>query len=145
MKFRFLSGNARPESRSSRSGWILARIPAWVLALAPTIDTGFADVPEAQQAEVEHLMAFVAKSDCQFVRNGKVSGNSKAVNHIKRKYRHFSDEIEDTESFIELSASKSTISGQPYIVACPDQPDQNSGDWLMAELVRFRKESTIAE
>ena len=138
---RFSPGNINPNARSSHSGWILS----WLIALSAVVGSGVADVPEAQQAEVDHLLAFVQNSDCQFIRNGAASGNAAAVNHIRRKYRHFRDQIEDTESFIELTASISTISGQHYIITCPGQPEQNSGDWLMGELVRFRKESPTAE
>lgn len=43
------------------------------------------------------------------------------------------------ESFIELAASKSSVSGEPYLVACPGAAAQQSELWFKEELVRFRR------
>ena len=97
-----------------------------------------ADVPAAQRAEVEHLLAFVKRSDCIFIRNGDKHAAADAHDHIVRKYEHFADEIDSTESFIELAASRSTFSGKAYSVRCGETL-LPSRDWLLQELARFRK------
>ncbi|MBT8133201.1 MAG: DUF5329 domain-containing protein, partial [Gammaproteobacteria bacterium] len=45
-----------------------------------------------------------------------------------------------TEEFIEYSATKSTMSGDYYMVSCPGKETIRTQDWLMAELKRFRTE-----
>jgi len=65
-------------------------------------------------AEISHLLTYLAASDCRYVRNG-------------------------TERFIELSASKSTLSGKSYSIRCPGQSEQSSKAWLNAELQRYRR------
>ena len=98
----------------------------------------FADVPPEQKPEVEHLLNFVEHSSCRMVRNGKFYDGSKAISHIKRKYDYFKDEIETTEQFIELSATKSTMSGKYYMVQCDDGKQLRTKDWLLNELENYR-------
>ena len=97
-----------------------------------------ADVPPAQKAEVNHLLAFVENSHCIVNRNGDKHQAVEAVKHIKRKYDYFRDDINSTEDFINLSASKSTLSGNYYTVLCPGKKTMRTQDWLMAELKSYR-------
>jgi len=97
-----------------------------------------ADVPSAQQAEVEHLVATLEGSDCVMIRNGKAHDGREAADHVRRKYAHFRDEIDSTEDFIAYSATKSLISGRAYQVQCPGEDPQPSADWLLAELEAYR-------
>jgi ATP-dependent DNA helicase Rep len=101
--------------------------------------TGDADVPATQVAEVEHLIAYLAGSDCRMVRNGKSFSGWDAAKHVQRKYDYFRDDITSTEEFIALSASKSLRSGKPYKVKCPGQDPVPSAKWLRDELAAFRK------
>ncbi len=102
-----------------------------------------ADVPRAQRAEVEHLVAFIADSDCAMRRNGKVHDAAEAAAHVRRKYEHFRDEIASTEDFIARAATRSLVSGRPYAVLCPGQPDRPAGDWLLDELAAFRERAAL--
>ncbi len=97
-----------------------------------------ADVPPGQQAEVEHLIAYLENSDCSMLRNGREYSGEEGARHVRRKYEHFRDKIDSTEEFIELSASKSTISGKPYEVHCPGRPPKESATWLLEELEVYR-------
>lgn len=97
-----------------------------------------ADVPPGQKAEVEHLISYLENSDCSMLRNGEEYSAEAGAKHIRRKYDHFRDAINSTEEFIELSASKSTISGKPYEVQCPGEPPVKSAAWLLEELGAYR-------
>ncbi len=101
-------------------------------------NTASADVPPAQKAEVNHLLAFVENSHCIVNRNGDKHQANEAVKHIKRKYDYFRDDINSTEDFINLSASKSTLSGDYYTVLCPGKKTMRTQDWLLTELKRYR-------
>ena len=109
-----------------------------LLAVLVSMTPVSADVPAAQRAEVEHLLAFVRNSECIFIRNGDEHAAADAHDHIVRKYEHFADEIDSTEGFIELAASRSTFSGKAYAVRC-GETRLSSRDWLLQELARFRK------
>jgi hypothetical protein len=101
--------------------------PGWALAMTPT-----------EEAAIDHLNRYIAQSDCLFARNGSIYGASKAAEHIATKYRAVKSRIDTAEQFIEYAASRSSISGQPYIVQCGVGQALSSADWLGRELARYR-------
>ena len=106
------------------------------LLLASSVN---ADVNAEQKLEISHLLNFVKNSSCKIIRNGKAYDGNKAVTHIQKKYDYFNDDIETTEQFVELSASKSTLSGKYYTVICGDAQPLRTKDWLLEELRNYRQ------
>ena len=98
-----------------------------------------ADVPSGQVAEVEHLKKFIASTDCRLERNGDFYTGKKVIEHVLDKYDYYREDINSTEGFIELSASKSVISGKPYVTYCDSSEPVNSRVWLLRELQRYRE------
>ena len=90
------------------------------------------------QQEINHLLAFVANTTCQYERNGSVYDGVRAEQHINRKYEYFKDKINSAEDFIKYSATKSTMSGKHYKIHCDNIATQNSSDWLLNELKKYR-------
>ena len=90
------------------------------------------------QQEIDHLLQFVEHTDCKYERNGKSHAGPEAVEHIKNKYRYFKNDIDSAETFVELSATKSTMSGKYYLVHCPGRPTVKSQTWLLEELNNYR-------
>ena len=107
------------------------------LALLRTV-AAEADVPAAQAVEVQHLLGYLAESECRMVRNGKSHSGAEGARHVQRKYDHYREEIGSTEQFIELAATKSLRTGLPYEVHCPGDPPVPSAEWLQDQLDRFR-------
>lgn len=103
--------------------------------IAPTICA--ADM----QKEIDYLLGFVENTDCQYERNGKLHSGKEAAEHMKNKFNYFKDDIDSAETFIELSATKSTMSGKYYLVHCPNHPTIRSQEWLLRELNSYRKET----
>jgi len=97
-----------------------------------------ADVPEAQRPEVQHLLETIKTSACIMERNDEKGTGAMAHDHILRKYDYYRDEIQSTEDFIELAATKSVLSGKYYYVHCEGQPAMRLKDWLLFELQRYR-------
>jgi hypothetical protein len=97
-----------------------------------------ADVPKEQVAEVNHLLAFINNSGCIIKRNGTKHPAFKGVEHIRNKYNYFRDEINNTEDFIKYSATKSTLTGNYYLVSCSGRKFIKTRDWLLTELNNFR-------
>jgi hypothetical protein len=101
-------------------------------------NTANADVPAGQVKEVNHLLIYVKNSGCVINRNGTDHPAEKGIEHIEMKYDYFRDDIKNTEEFIEYSATKSTMSGDYYMVTCPGNQAIKTQEWLLAELQRFR-------
>ena len=64
-----------------------------------------------------------------------------AVKHIERKYKWLKDRglIDTAEQFIDRAASKSSMSGKPYLVKCGTANPVESSIWFKQELETFRK------
>jgi len=100
-------------------------------------------VPERTQAEIDHLFDYIGKSNCKFNRNGSWHDMVMARSHVNTKFEWLKErgKIDSAESFIENAASKSSFSGQDYLVQCPGSDAVPSASWLKAELARFRHKS----
>ena len=92
------------------------------------------------EAEIDHLLDFIAGSPCAFIRNGVAYDGAQAVEHIKDKYEHYREDIRSAEDFIALTASKSAMTGKPYLVQC-DTTEMPAAEWLKRELSAFRQRS----
>ncbi|RTR34123.1 DUF5329 family protein [Shewanella atlantica] len=90
------------------------------------------------QDEIDHLMSFVAATDCKYERNGTMHNGAEAAEHINKKYEYFFDDIKSTEDFIKYSATKSKMTGKFYKVHCGKKPSIKSRDWLLTELEAYR-------
>ena len=96
---------------------------------------------ESLDESIKYLLDYIAKSDATFIRNGQAHTPQEAVNHIKAKYEHFKNEIKTPEDFIRLSASKSLLTGQPYLVQTSDGKQRRLDEWLAGALKEHQKES----
>jgi len=59
-------------------------------------------------------------ADATFIRNGQAHTPQEAVAHVRAKYEHFKGQIKTPEDFIRLAATKSLLTGQPYLVRTRD-------------------------
>jgi len=97
---------------------------------------------ENSAAAIKYLLVFVENSECTYIRNDKAHTAKAAVNHMKRKYAHFKKEIKTPEDFIRLSASKSLISGKPYMVKTKAGRMMKSKTWLLEALEAYRQQQS---
>jgi hypothetical protein len=87
--------------------------------------------------ETTSLLLFIEQSECTFTRNGKHYDALEAREHIEKKYAYFKERITSAEDFILYSATKSSITGEPYMVIC-NGGNMAVSDWLNAELAEMR-------
>lgn len=87
---------------------------------------------------IEHLLMFVERSGCTFIRNGAEHTPEDAARHMKKKYDYFREKIHSPEDFIALTATKSTMTGKPYLVRCGSSDTILAADWLKQELEVYR-------
>ena len=90
--------------------------------------------------EIAYLLDYIRTSPCTFIRNGVAYDGAQAVGHIKDKYEYYREDIHSAEDFIALAASKSAMSGKPYLVRC-DAAEVPATEWLTQELSAFRQRS----
>ncbi len=95
---------------------------------------------EADTEEIKHLLSYLAISDCTFNRNGTWYSALQATDHLRGKYDYLLKKalVSTAESFIDRAASRSSVSGNPYLVRCGNAEPVESAAWLLAELARFR-------
>ncbi|AZC63943.1 YfeK family protein [Pseudomonas chlororaphis] len=116
--------------------WLMA---AGIGVLAVASSAQAQTTPQAAQ-EIKGLLDFVEHSQCQFVRNGTEYPAPQARQHLEKKlnYLEGKDMVSSAEDFIDLAATKSSMSGKAYEVRCP-AGSQPASSWLKAELQRQRQ------
>ena len=100
--------------------------------------------PNQARGEITHLFDALEKSGCRFGRNGSWYDGAKARSHLASKYDYLSARatVDSAEAFIELAASRSSMSGQAYEVDCPGAGVRPSAQWLKEELGRYRRQAS---
>ena len=91
------------------------------------------------KAEIDELITFVQTSDVLFIRNGSEYSAAQGANHLRQKLAKAGNRVKTTDDFITGIASKSYLSGKPYLVKFADGHTQPTGDWLKAHLAETRK------
>ena len=123
---------------------LLMRIILISIAILLSPTSYAADSKGEMKKEIMHLFDYLKNSDCEFNRNGKWYNAKEAEKHLKNKYKNLFKKglINSTEQFIELSASKSSMSGKPYMVKCDESKPMKSSVWFKKELASFRKKTS---
>lgn len=110
------------------------------MMLAVVSCTAWAAPTESAAAEIDHLFAYLGSSGCTFNRNGTWYSAAQAVEHLHGKYDYLLRKglVTTAESFVDQAASRSSMSGKPYLVRCGSAKPIESGPWFHAELTRYR-------
>ncbi len=115
------------------------RTPLFLAALLAAPLAHAAPGPQAQR-EIAQLIGSLDGSQCRFQRNGSWHDAAEARAHLQRKYDYLlkKDMVDSAEQFIERAASQSSMSGKPYRIQCPGQPEQTAAAWFGARLQALR-------
>ncbi|MEZ5488992.1 MAG: DUF5329 family protein [Gammaproteobacteria bacterium] len=95
---------------------------------------------EAMDDEIDFLINSVGRDGCNLVRNGRKYSGREAREHLRSKRELNAKLFNSTEGFIEIIASKSATSGNPYLIDCRGQPRQTSNAWFWSLLENYREE-----
>ena len=109
-------------------------------ALGVTATASATDAP----VEIAQLLDIVASSDCTFFRNDTARSAAEAREHMERKYDYVQKRVRTTEDFIELAASRSSMTGRAYYVECPNRERETAWEWLTGLLKALRGASVEA-
>lgn len=137
---RLISGPAVSVEKSTMR---FVRLPLLRAALIPALTAALTAVPAhadpnaAAQAEIDHLLAFVAASPCTFIRNGEPYPAPEARDHLAGKFKVAKGRITTADEFIRYLATESSMSRDPYKVKC-GATEMPAGVWLADELKRYR-------
>jgi hypothetical protein len=110
------------------------------LLLAPGLLRG--EQIDTVDKTVLHLISQVSESGLTFIRNTARYSSVEAAEHMNKKYRHFRADIKTAEDFIERCASRSLLSGKPYLVINEQDEQVRTSEWLEAELAEYRTRNT---
>ena len=89
--------------------------------------------------EIDGLISYVGTSGVRFIRNGTEYSAAEGAQHLRDKLARAGNRVKTTEDFIHGIASKSYLSGKPYLVKFADGHTQPTGEWLKAHLAETRK------
>jgi hypothetical protein len=110
------------------------------VAAAGAVVAGDGGVDADAGREIAGLIDAIGASGCEFQRNGRWHQAEEARAHLQRKldWAHQRGLDGSAETFIERAASRSSVSGRPYRVRCPDGQEAPAAEWFAAELQRQR-------
>ncbi len=96
---------------------------------------------QTASSEIDQLFKALETSGCQFNRNGSWHDARKASDHLHRKHDYLRKKgrVTSAESFIDLAASRSSVSGKPYLVRCGKSTPVQSKAWFLGKLSEIRK------
>ena len=95
---------------------------------------------ESSKAEIDYLIAYVAKSSVRFVRGGKEYSAKEAAEHLRYKLARSGGRVKTAEDFIAGIATKSSLTGRAYQIKLTDGSLRPTGPWLREALARYRKQ-----
>jgi Family of unknown function (DUF5329) len=125
-----------------RSGARFKRMQCWLvrvfvlLAICSAVPAGAA---ESFEQTIAFLLHRIETADATFIRNGQAHTPQEAVAHVRAKYEHFKTQIKTPEDFIRLAATKSLLTGQPYLVRTHDGKEMPLNTWLSNALREHRE------
>jgi len=111
-----------------------------LLVLMPGAATAQPALSPLARGEIEQLFVALEQSHCQFYRNGSWHAPAEASAHLRRKYGYLVRKglVSSAEVFIDRAASKSSMSGKPYLVKCGSATPVESKQWFTGKLREVR-------
>lgn len=100
--------------------------------------------PLTESEKIEKLIEAVRESGHTFIRNGQEHGSSEAADHLSMKLEKAGDRVRTAEEFIAGIASRSSMTGKPYMLRTGDGTEYRTRDWLLSHLRELNKPPVLA-
>jgi hypothetical protein len=98
----------------------------------------YGDNPVAlERAKIDYLIDRMRESTCTFYRNKVAHSGPRGAAHLTWKYRRKVSRIEKVQDFIEEIATRSSTSGELYLIKCGQAEAYPVRDVLLNELERL--------
>jgi len=124
----------------------MRRTLLFLLTVAFVSASAAAPLAPAARAEIDGLLSRLETSGCEFYRNGSRHAAAEATPHLLGKLKYLEDRgaVQTAEQFIDLAASRSSVTGQAYLIKCGSAAPVESGAWLKSQLKVIRSASPAA-
>ncbi len=91
-----------------------------------------------EKKKIEYLLSSVENlQGAKFIRNGAEFEGKQAVKHIRMKLKQAGNKVQTADDFIRLCASKSFITGKPYLIRFSGGKTIKSEDYLRKKLKEY--------
>jgi len=91
-----------------------------------------------EEKRIEHLLQTVESlKGAAFIRNGTEYDATEAGKHLRLKLKMAGNRVKTAEDFIEICASRSSLSGGAYKIRLPDGTTTESAPFFRAKLREF--------
>jgi hypothetical protein len=92
----------------------------------------------SETARIQYLIASVeALEGAKFIRNGREHDARSASDHLRLKLKVAGNKVKTAEDFIKFCASKSSITGEPYLMRFADGTTVKSEVFFRDKLKSF--------
>ncbi len=97
----------------------------------------------SEEEKIQTLLNRIEESKYIFIRNDKEYSAQKAREHLEMKYNRMKKRIKTANDFIDRLATKSSLSGKPYLMKNPANGKKTLlRVWLKAQLRNMEKSTT---
>jgi hypothetical protein len=95
-------------------------------------------MPAGERDRVDRLIGYVeSRTDLAFVRNGQDYSSKDAASFLREKMDQMGGSVTTAQQFIDQIATRSSMSGEPYMIRHPDGRTEHSAKFLSDELRRM--------
>jgi hypothetical protein len=109
-----------------------------LVVLLVTNAPSFCTESSTAQDEISYLIRYIENSGARFIRNGTEHSAREGADHMRDKLKSAGSRVKSAEDFIVGIATKSYLSGKPYLVKLPDGKVVPTGPWLTEALAKYR-------
>jgi len=109
----------------------------FVIVLLLPLGTAYAQ-NISEMAKIEYLIGSVNElKGAIFIRNGTEYDTKAASSHLRLKLKSAGNKVKTAEDFIQYCASKSSVSGEPYLIRLADGSTLKSEVFFKNKLKEF--------
>jgi hypothetical protein len=93
---------------------------------------------DIEKKKIDFLLSSVENiKGAKFIRNGTEHDGKEAAEHLRSKLKSAGGKVQTADDFIRLCASKSFISGKPYLIRSSDGKTENSEQYFREKLKEY--------
>ena len=116
-------------------------IPILFMLLISLVLTSAYAQDSREAAKIQHLIASVETLEgAKFIRNGREYDARPAANHLRLKLKNAGNHVKTAEDFIKYCGSKSSITGEPYLIRFSDGTTVKAEFFFRKKLLTFAKD-----
>ena len=110
-----------------------------VLAVVLALFSGVVNAQDnIEKKKIEFLISSVENlKGAKFIRNGTEHDGKEAAEHLRMKLQNDAGKVKTADDFIRLCASKSYISGKPYLIRSSDGKTIKSEQYFREKLKEY--------